>query len=146
MKRSKSLYALIALLSVLLVVLCFVAAFGAGFLTIPPKAGTVEHTIWRYAKEHGYSLQDYPDSLIDLMKRNPETEEFVLSYPEVKNNTYIPDMTAYLYSDTVPLFLQWDRRWGYLNYGSDVAGLTGCGPVCLSMAAIYVTNEFSRNK
>ena len=44
----------------------------------------------------------------------------------------------------VPLFLQWDPRWGYLQYGEDVAGLTGCGPMCLAMAGYYVTQGDQR--
>lgn len=37
--------------------------------------------------------------------------------------------------------MQWDKRWGYMEYGSDVAALTACGPVCLSMAAVYVRQD-----
>lgn len=32
-----------------------------------------------------------------------------------------------------PLFLQWDKRWGYVSYGGSMIGLSGCGPTCLSM-------------
>ena len=132
---------LVVLLSVILLALCILAAVSSGSLSPRPEPGTAEHTVWLYAKEQGYSLRDYPDSLIDLLKRNPEAEQFVLEYPAAKNITHTPDMTPYLNTDTVPLFLQWDPRWGYLPYGSDVAGLTACGPVCLSMAAIYVTDD-----
>lgn len=138
---SNSLRKLVVLLSVILLLLCVFAAVGTGLLSARPEPGTVEYTVWHYAKEHGYSLQDYPASLIDLLKRNPETEQFVLQYPAQKDTVQTVDMTDYLNTDTVPLFLQWDPRWGYLTYGSDVAGLTGCGPVCLSMAATYVTAD-----
>lgn len=139
--RAKSLGRLAVLLAVVLLALCIFAAVNR------PQPGTTKYTVWVYAKEHGYSLRDYPDSLIDLLERNPETEQFVLEYPAAKNITNTPDMTPYLNTDTVPLFLQWDPRWGYLPYGSDVAGLTACGPVCLSMAAIFVTDDpaFSPN-
>ncbi len=139
--RTNPLLKIILALSAVLLVLCLVAGCLAGWFTRAPEPGTARHTIWRYAKEHGYSLRDYPDSLIDLLERNPETEQFVLEYPSAKNNLSAPDMTPYLNTETVPLFMQWDPRWGYLTYGSDVAGLTGCGPVCLSMAAIYVTDD-----
>lgn len=33
----------------------------------------------------------------------------------------------------IPLFLQWDARWGYDSYGETVIGLTGCGPACVAM-------------
>ena len=42
---------------------------------------------------------------------------------------------------TVPLLLQWDRRWGYDEYGSDYLAITGCGPTCLAMAGIYLTGN-----
>ena len=41
----------------------------------------------------------------------------------------------------VPLMMQWDTRWGYIEYGSDVVGITGCGPLCLSMAGYYLTGD-----
>ncbi|MDD6567743.1 MAG: C39 family peptidase [Eubacteriales bacterium] len=40
-----------------------------------------------------------------------------------------------------PLFMQWDIRWGYKIYGDDVAGLTACGPTCLSMVAVYLLQD-----
>lgn len=33
----------------------------------------------------------------------------------------------------IPLYLQKDRRWRKVRYGSDGMGVTGCGPTCLSM-------------
>lgn len=45
-----------------------------------------EHTqaelkVKAYAEEHGIFYSEYPQSLIDLLERNPEAEDFVLSYP-----------------------------------------------------------------
>ena len=90
-----------------------------------------------YADEMGISYGEYPESLIALLERNPETEEFVLNYPfreEAAVSAFDFDL-----SQGTPLFLQWDSRWGYMKYGSDVVGITGCGPVCLAMAGYYVT-------
>lgn len=97
--------------------------------------------IYQYAQENGISYGAYPDSIIDLLTRNPETERFVLEYPTAKDQDYEIDLSEYADSYTVPLFMQWDQRWGYLPYGADVAGITGCGPVCLSMAAFYLTKD-----
>ncbi len=139
--RATSLRTLTVLLTVVLLGLCVFAVVGDDLLTARPEPGTAEETVWLYAKEHGHSLGDYPQSLIDLLKRNPEAKQFVLEYPDAKDASPVIDMTPYLEQNTVPLFLQWDPRWGYIIYGSDVAGLTGCGPVCLSMAALYVTGD-----
>lgn len=110
--------------------------------------GFTEHTraeqlVYAYAQEHGLSYSDYPAELIELLDRNPETSQFVLEYPLKKNDKMQIDLSEYNNSGTVPLFMQWDQRWGYLPYGSGVAGLTACGPVCLSMAAYYLTGDES---
>lgn len=109
--------------------------FSSGSLT------QAEQRIKEYADAHGLHYSDYPESLIELLERNPETETFVLEYPLKKDIREEPDLSEYDNCDTVPLFLQWDQRWGYIPYGSDVAGLTGCGPVCLSMAAYHITRD-----
>lgn len=104
--------------------------------------------VYQYAQENGIAYSSYPESLIDLLERNPETATFVLEYPTAKDQTYEIELSEYANTGTVPLFMQWDQRWGYLKYGSNVAGITGCGPVCLSMAAFYLTGDdaFSPDK
>ena len=101
-----------------------------------------EHTetelkIKKYAEENDTFYGKYPRSLIDLLERNPETESFVLEYPFREEQELEP--FSYDLSEGVPLMMQWDKRWGYLHYGSDMVGITGCGPVCLAMAGYYVT-------
>ena len=44
-------------------------------------ATEAEKIVKTYADEHGIPYRSYPKSLIDLLERNPETEEFVLNYP-----------------------------------------------------------------
>lgn len=100
-----------------------------------------EKIIREYADKNGIDFNDYPASIIDLLARNSETEDFVLSYPKEKDKSHKINMKEYKNCKEVPLFMQWDKRWGYMEYGSDVAGLTACGPVCLSMAAVYVKQD-----
>lgn len=97
-----------------------------------------ELAVKAYAEEKGISYGEYPRSLIELYERNPETESFVLEYPF--RQALEIDLTQYS-RDTVPLFLQWDPRWGYEKYGSDMLGITGCGPTCLAMAGYYLTGN-----
>ena len=92
-----------------------------------------------YAEENGVFFADYPESLISLLERNAETEQFVLEYPLYRPGEY--DLTEYKDSETVPLFLQWDQRWGYETYGSDMMAITGCGPTCLAMVGYYITGD-----
>ena len=102
-----------------------------------------EKSIAAFAAQNGLSMDDYPASLVDLLNRNPETEDFVLSYPLEHNQTHQIDLSDCVNTGSVPLLMQWDKRWGYITYGADVAALTACGPVCLSMAALYVTGDSS---
>ena len=39
------------------------------------------------------------------------------------------------------MFIQWDKQWGYLQYGDDFAGVNGDGPMCLAMAGYHLTKE-----
>lgn len=100
-----------------------------------------ETLVAEFAQKNGCNIGDYPDSLIDLLVRNSETKDFVLSYPLEKDEKHKINLKEYKNCTEVPLFMQWDKRWGYIMYGDDVAGLTGCGPVCLSMAAVYVKQD-----
>ena len=84
----------------------------------------------------------YRDDLFDILRDNPETAQFVENYAEKKDlppSETVGDVSL----DTVPLFLQWDERWGYHIYGGNLLAVTGCGPTCLSMVAVYLTQNNS---
>ena len=97
-----------------------------------------EKLVKAYAEKMGISYGRYPQSMIDLLERNPETLDFVLQYPFREDVDY--EITS-IDRQTVPLMLQWDSRWGYKVYGSDCMGITGCGPTCLAMAGYYLTGS-----
>ena len=46
-----------------------------------------------YAEENRLFFSDYPESLIALLERNPETKEFVLEYPQYRAEGY--DLSQY---------------------------------------------------
>jgi len=96
-----------------------------------------------FADENGLHFVQYPKSLIELLERNPETEEFVLNYPI--REKLEPDLSGYDREEGVPLFLQWDPMWGYEKYGGDYLAVTGCGPTCLAMAGYYLTGSKNMN-
>lgn len=114
---------------------------GSGEVSVEDEKLSANQIIENYANENGLSTADYPQSLIDLLDRNKETKDFVLSYPKDKDKHFEINMKRYENCDSVPLFMQWDKRWGYKMYGDDVAGLTACGPVCLSMTAVYLLQD-----
>lgn len=85
-----------------------------------------------FDEEYAQYRGTIPDSLLGLMEKNPETKEFVLHYPEYEGYDENLDLSGEV-GEGIPLFLQWDERWGYESYGDQFLALTGCGPTCLSM-------------
>lgn len=103
------------------------------------EATEAERRVKEYADAHGIPFRKYPESIIALLERNPETETFVLEYPVYEPEEY--DLSEIDRSGGVPLLLQWDQRWGYEQYGSDCIAITGCGPTCLAMVGYYLTGD-----
>lgn len=81
----------------------------------------------------------YPKELLAALANNPEMADFVSGYPG--RNGMTGGITASEKEQEFPLFLQWDRRWGYESYGDSCIGLAGCGPTCLSMVLFYLTRD-----
>ena len=92
-----------------------------------------------------YDTSGIPDQLLELMEKHPETKDFVLSYPELKDATFSLDVSGDITAGEIPLFIQWDKRWGYKTYGDDFFALTGCGPTCLSMVVCGLGGDSSYN-
>lgn len=86
-------------------------------------------------------LEGIPEQLIALLEKNPETRDFVLNYPEKKNSSPVIDLSSLVGSESMPLLMQWDERWGYNMYSGELFGLSGCGPTCLSMVCIYLLDN-----
>lgn len=88
--------------------------------------------------------ENITESLSELVKNNAEAADFVADYPNRQN--YLGqsiDLTHDVIIGQVPLFLQWDKRWGYVSFGDSIIGLSGCGPTCLSMAYVYFTRDLN---
>lgn len=100
-----------------------------------------QKTLEAFADEHNLQMSDWPAELLESAERNPELEDFVLNYPLKKDELPEIDLSEYQGTDTVPLLLQWDERWGYTPYSGGPMGLTGCGPTCLSMVSIYLLDN-----
>lgn len=99
-----------------------------------------------FGKVNTEKLQEkgYPESLIQLVERNPETKDFVLDYPKYRGLSEI-DLTGEVTKGQIPHFLQWDERWGYETYGNDFLAVTGCGPTSLSMVVCGLTGDTTYN-
>lgn len=83
----------------------------------------------------------YPKQLKDLALKNEEALEFVYDYPAEHVKKHTIDLTEEASMDSVPLFVQWDKRWGYEKYSGNFFAASGCGPTTLSMVVVYLTHN-----
>lgn len=114
--------------------------------TLPSVAAIPEDTspegiFQAFLKKHNLTMDDYTETMIENYALYPETREFILNYPLEKDKEHVADISWADPSEGVPLFLQFDERWGYTPYGKTVGGVSGCAPTCLSMVAYYLTGN-----
>ncbi len=86
--------------------------------------------------------EDYPEYLIDDLEANPEILDFVVDYLD-HEPVGEGGLTAAEKKSAHPLFVQWDKRWGYSTYGESSLAISGCGPTALSMVAYSLTRDDS---
>ena len=82
----------------------------------------------------------YPEQMIELLKSNEETVDFVFDYLEKKDTTPA-DTVGEVVQGQIPLLLQWDERWGYAFYADDMIAVNGCGPTAIAMVAAGLTGD-----
>lgn len=107
-----------------------------------------EADIYPQAKILLVNHEQYPEILLELAANRPETIDFVLNYPNYMtsnhSNTNISVNKDYKEGD-IPLFIQWDKRWGYEPYGNEFIGSSACGPTALSMVVVGLTGNTAWN-
>lgn len=82
-----------------------------------------------------------PAEIMDFVRRYPEAHAFAENYAAEHGKRHSIDLMDELSGGGIPLFIQWDRRWGYERYGTNYFGVNGCGPTCLSMVACALTGD-----
>lgn len=82
----------------------------------------------------------YPESILSAFCNEPGMSGFVLGYTDERKNEK-PEYTEEELNDEFPLLLQWDKRWGYEDYGDSCIGTAGCAPVCMAMVALSLTSD-----
>ena len=85
----------------------------------------------------------YSDDMLKALANNPEMADFVKNSLNADARPSYTGLSELEKSQEYPLFLQWDPRWGYVDYGDDTIGLSGCGPTCVSMAMYYLLGDES---
>lgn len=86
-------------------------------------------------------FSEYPEDMLELVIRNPETVDFVKNYPLKHNIKVVVNVLEDYEPGKIPLFIQWDERWGYADYGDNIMAINGCGPTCVSMVAVGLTGN-----
>ncbi len=106
-----------------------------------PVTETLEEQVAEVKKEA--KEKGFPDSIIELLDKNPETLQFVEDF-EFKDTFQTSDSVGdSLVKGEIPQLLQWDERWGYAPYGTGYVATCGCGPTCLSMVISGMTGDAS---
>lgn len=90
---------------------------------------------------------EYPEKVLASLCNNPEMYAYVEGYLNYAAGDRSVVTEAVLSEEEkkqrYPLFLQWDARWGYEEYGDFNIALSGCGPTTLAMALVAVTGDTS---
>ena len=120
--------------TMLLVLVVAIGLVGCAYFNSDPL-------ICRFALENRILITAWPEELVELLDKNPETKDFVLNYPLLKDSTPEIDLSEHTDTGHVPLLFQWDQRWGYNQYAGELMGLSGCGPTCLSMVCLYLLDD-----
>ena len=81
----------------------------------------------------GGGTKGVPDEIVEFGKKYPEAKGYVRDYNKYKNVNFDMDVSSEMAERDIPLFIQWDKRWGYRDYGGNYIGVAGCGPTCLAM-------------
>ena len=85
--------------------------------------------------------QSMLDDIMNSTQYPKEALEFVYDYPAEHVKEHTIDLTEEVSMDSVPLFVQWDKRWGYEKYSGNFFAASGCGPTTLSMVVVYLTHD-----
>ena len=83
-----------------------------------------------------------PEYIDEFVQNYPQAKELKTNYQPYENNKPIKISIT---NDNIPLLIQWDKRWAYTHYGDEIVGTAGCGPTCLSMVAIGLTQNTKYN-
>lgn len=90
-------------------------------------------------------LEGVPENVIEFGENYPEAEEYVKNFNKYAYADLDMDVSDEMSKKDIPLFIQWDKRWGYKNYGANYVGVAGCGPTCLAMVVCGLEQDADIN-
>ena len=80
---------------------------------------------------------------LEFLEAHPEAKEYVDNFDRYEGLVFETNVDSEVKKGKIPLFIQWDKRWGYAPYGKSYIGISGCGPTCLSMVVCGLKNDGS---
>jgi hypothetical protein len=86
-------------------------------------------------------IDDIPYDVTEFGDKYPEVRDYVKNFNKYKDKEFEMDVTAEMDTSDIPLFIQWDKRWGYKHYGQNYIGVAGCGPTCITMVACGLKDD-----
>lgn len=84
-------------------------------------------------------IESFSEEMLEHLANNPEMAAYVLGALE-SDGAVTGGFTEAELEAEYPLLLQFDPRWGYFEYGGKEMGISGCGPTCLSMMLLALTD------
>ncbi len=87
------------------------------------------------------SRPDAPEAILAFVERYPEAASFAENYTTEHGWAHDMSVADECEEGVIPLFIQWDERWAYEDYGGNYLGLNGCGPTCMSMIVCGLTGD-----
>lgn len=90
---------------------------------------------------HQNHYDNVPPEIVEFVEKYPEAKSFATNYNAYADSDKPISIEKELKTDGIPLFIQWDKRWGYKDYGGNYVGIAGCGPTCLSMVLCGLTEN-----
>ena len=97
-----------------------------------------------HSLRHSYP-EEVPYIIREFVQKYPEASEYADHYPEYCDKDFDMDVSAEMAEKDIPLFIQWDKRWGYKNYGENYIGVAGCAPTCIAMVVCGLTGDSEIN-
>lgn len=82
----------------------------------------------------------YPEILLMMLSKNIDMTDYVYHYNKYKGQVF-SDNIGKVKKGQYPLLLQYDKRWGYGNYGDSVIAISGCGPTSVAMVIAGLTGR-----
>lgn len=87
------------------------------------------------------SMKDRAQNYVDFVLREPESRiGFALEFKN-RDQHMEPVLHHGASLKNVPSLLQWDPKWGFMEYGDMSLCFNGCAPTCLSMVFSYLNQD-----